>query len=190
MSYQPNNPNGQTTMANSSPVNIASDQSPIPHKVVFFTASTMVQRPANTTAYTVEDAITSSTSAPSALYIPNIVDTSGGAFFINEVIITSSAAQAVLPYFKLFISDTYFVPTNDNAAFDISEAENNANTTLITLNEQGSFVNSSRVAATNLQQIFKTNSGDKGVYVGIIADNAYTPVSAERFKITLKGYTT
>jgi len=77
MAYNPNNPNGQATMANSAPVTIASDQpTPSPHNIT----QTQVHK----------DGVYTNTQTSTSIWAP----ASGKKFVITDITVTSGGTVA------------------------------------------------------------------------------------------------
>jgi hypothetical protein len=148
-------------------------------------------RPANTTQYAIGDAVSDSTSSPTVLEFANIATNVTKTIIIQEVMITSSAAQATLPQFKLWLFNASPTAINDNSAFTLTDAENNTCQATIELTSpnviSSKATNNSRLEITNLQRIIRAGSSSLSLYGLLEARNAYTPISGEIFTIALKG---
>ncbi len=144
-------------------------------------------RPANTTAYAVGDAVSNSTSAPTVLEFENIAQEQSKTIIVQEAIITSSQKGSPLPQFNLWLFNASPTAINDNAAFSLSDTENNTVQAVIPLTSQFSATLNSRVEATNLQRIVRTGSSTNSIYALLEVTNVYTPASGETLTITLKG---
>lgn len=152
-----------------------------------FNVNTTITRPADTTAYAVGDAITDSTSAPTTASVSSVGSGNSGAIEIDSVIVTSTVKGTILPYLKLFISNASFTATNDNSAFALSDAENDAGACVIDMGAPYSATNNARLDRHDLGIVMNTGASDNKLYLALIADNAYTPASGEVFKIILRG---
>lgn len=142
-------------------------------------------RPADTTAYAVGDAVTNSTSAPTAfqLDLGALGAVNGQAIEIRKLVVVSSAKQATLPLFNVFLSDSTFTATNDNAALDIADATMEADGSWFNCDVQNSTASNSRVAYLGCPSPMVLAAADTKLYGTIQAANAYIPVSAEKFTI-------
>ena len=89
------------------------------------TVTTSVTRPANTTAYAINDAWADSDSAPTAggFTFTSAARASGGSGIITDAIITNSGDPAIQLQGEIYIFDTSVTAINDNAAFAITDAE-------------------------------------------------------------------
>lgn len=106
---------GAQTSANSLPVVGPNDE--------FVTVSVDVTRPADTTAYAVNDSISNSTSAPTTFTISNAAKASGGSGIIIDVVVLSSNSPVTTLQGEIFIFDSSVISANDNATFTLSDAE-------------------------------------------------------------------
>ena len=89
----------------------------------FVTVSVDVTRPANTTAYAINDCLSDSTSAPTTFTIANAAKASGGSGLITDVIVLSDADPAIPLQGEIFLFDSAVTSPNDNAAFALSDAD-------------------------------------------------------------------
>ncbi len=158
--------------------------------------SDTLARPADTTQYAAGDQVTDSTTAPSVLTFSNVglytlpesADASG---VIVAATCVSSANQSTKPNFELWLFQSTHAPNNDNAAWAPSDAILNDALGVITFDSwkigtvtsgadgnAASFVENKTIA-------FQCADSDEDLYGLMVARNAYTPVSAEIFTITL-----
>ncbi len=152
----------------------------------FVTCSTDVTRPADTTAYAVNDAISDSTSSPTSggYTFTSAARASGGSGIITDAIITTSADAGTLLQGEIWLFNTSVTNINDNAAFAVSDAEIKTCVGKIpfTLEDAG---NNGFFHATNLNIGF-TCSGSANLRYLLKAKNAYTPASAEVITCVIK----
>lgn len=148
-------------------------------------------RPADTTAYAAGDAVTDSTTAPTALTFTGCAGQDGGSGLIIGALLQDSANQATKGQFELWLFTDSPTPDNDNALFTPTDAENR---TLVCIIEfSAAFVGDATSGAggncvyqaTAINKAFRTDADDRELYGLLVVRNAYTPVSAERFDITL-----
>lgn len=87
------------------------------------TISTTVTRPADANAYTANDALADSTSAPTVggFTLSSMARASGGSGTITDAVISTSAGTALQGEIWLF--DQAVTAVNDNAAFTVSDAD-------------------------------------------------------------------
>ena len=147
--------------------------------------STNYNRPSNTDAYAVGDAVTNSTSAAAVfqLDLSTIGAVNGQSVEIRKLAVVSSAKQATLPLFKAYLSSTTFMATNDNAALDIDDTTMEAGGSWFNLDTQNSTASNSRVANVGVHEPMILAAADNKIYGILQANNAYVPVSGEKFTI-------
>lgn len=172
--------NGQATMANSQPSVIASDQAAL------VTCSTSVTRPADTNAYTANDVWADSTSAPTSggFTLTNAGGLSGGSGVISDIMFTSSAVPGTLLQGELHIFNQAATAVNDNAAWNLSDADalNRIAVVPFTLTADA---NNSFLHVQNLNIGF-TCSGSANLRFLVKVKNAYTPASGEVLTVVAK----
>ncbi|HUW11158.1 MAG TPA: hypothetical protein VM537_15620 [Anaerolineae bacterium] len=149
---------------------------------------TSYTRPANTTAYTANDAMSDSTSAPACLTFSNCARRKGGSGFVLGVTAISGANQTTLPQLTLYIFDTSVTATNDNSEFNLGDAD--------AVNLIGSFqftgfeaLDETSGANGNAKDealpvgggpfAFRCGTTGQDLYGLVKVENAYTPVSGE-----------
>ncbi|MER8941367.1 hypothetical protein NKH82_17930 [Mesorhizobium sp. M0915] len=143
------------------------------------TVSVDITRPADTTTYAINDALSDSTSAPTVggFTFANAVRAAGKTAFLTDLIVTSSNPAATALQGEIYIFDTAFTAINDNAAFGVSDAE------IKTLVAKIPFAmavgtNNNHVHVQNLG-IALTAIGGRDFRFGIKVLNAYVPANAE-----------
>lgn len=150
------------------------------------TISTDVTRPADTTAYAINDAIANSTSAPTTggFTFSGAARISGGSGIITDLWVASSADPATPLQGEVIIFDQAVTAINDNAAFAVSDAEIKTALAIIpfTLQDMG---NNDAGHVQNLSIGF-TCVGSADLRFLVRAKNAYAPASAEVFTYRLK----
>jgi hypothetical protein len=151
------------------------------------TVSTDVTRPADTTAYAVNDAISDSTSAPTSggFTLSNIARKSGGSALITDVIVTTSNDAATPLQLEIFFFNTSVTNINDNAAFAVSDAE--IKTCIGRVGLALEDVGNNGYAHIQNVNILVTCSGSANLRFLLRAKNAYTPANAEVFTIIVKA---
>ncbi len=150
------------------------------------TVSTDVTRPADTTAYAANDALSNSTSAPTAggFTFTSAARISGGSGIITDAIISTSGDLATLLQGEIWLFDTSVTNVNDNAAWVVSDAEIKTCVGKIpfTLEDAG---NNGFAHVQNLGIGF-TCSGTANLRFLVKVKNAYTPASSEVITVRLK----
>lgn len=150
------------------------------------TVKVSVTRPADVLQYAAGDAISDSTSAPTAggFTITNAGRKSGGSCIITDVCVTSDNDPATRLAGEIFIWDQSVTNINDNVAFGVTDAEmrncvgvipfslfdsgNNGYCHVMGLNMMATCV-----GTANLRFLLRTR-------------NAYTPASAEVIQVAFK----
>ena len=147
-------------------------------------------RPANTTQYTANDAMSDSTSAPTALTFAGCAARGGGSGYILGLTAISSANQSTLPQYTLYLFDGTVAPTatNDNAEFNLADASANL---LIGSFALANFAAVDETSGTNgnaedqaeptggFPIAFTCGAGITDLYGLVKVENGYTPVSGE-----------
>lgn len=195
---------GQKAMAASLPVVLASDQASIP------VASTLqageahageiggnisqvtveLTRPSDTTAYTIGDVVSNSTSATVLLVFTNVARVNAGTGYIVAAILNTDK-KSITPRLRVHLYNASN-PTvsNDNAAhrelyadigkkithFDMPAMVTPADTTNSTL---------SRTVENNIRIPYVCAAASRTLYILLEAMDAFTPASAEKFSLTL-----
>ena len=163
---------------------------PLPVNVGFRTVEILkfITRPANTTAYAADDAI-SDTSADNLYNFNNAARSPGGSGTIDKCVIVDSADAATRPDLELWLFNTPPAKTTDNSAWAVSDTELNFLTGIIVL-PAGDFKRGA--ASGNLAQMqanlgipFVCRPSSTSLYGQLVVRNAYTPASGEIFTITL-----
>lgn len=149
------------------------------------TASTDLTRPADTTAYAAADAISDSTSAPTAggFTLTGVARASGKSGVITDMIVTSSNPAGGLNA-ELWVFDTAVTAVNDNAAFAISDAEVKTLVAVVPFTLAAGANN----AAAHIQNLMAgfTTVGSANLRYLIRVVSAYTPISGEVITVRAK----
>lgn len=152
-----------------------------------FAISVDVTRPADTTAYAANDALSDSTSSPTSggFTFSNAARASGGSGIITDAIITTSADASTLLQGEIWIFNTSVTNINDNSAFAVSDSEIKTYVGKIpfVMEDAG---NNGSYHATNLNIGF-TCSGSANLRFLVKVKNAYTPANAEVLTFVIKG---
>ncbi len=154
------------------------------------TVDATVTRPADTTAYAANDAISDSTSSPTSggFTLTGMARASGGSGILDDIVITSTNDPATLLQGELWIFDQSITNVNDNAAFSLSDTDAAKLVAVIPFTLQttqaGSGANS--YAQISGLGIGYTCSGSANLRFLLKAKNAYTPASAEALKVRCK----
>jgi hypothetical protein len=152
-------------------------------------------RPSDTNAYTAGDVVADSTSAATVLTFPRCAVGRNGT--IRSALLIDGAAQATKLSADLFLFDT--APAtygNDNEAFVPTDAEMKTAIGVISLDGTAAAnikVGDATAGAggncivqlSGLDIPFQCVPGSSDLFGVLVARNAYTPVSAETFRIKL-----
>lgn len=149
-------------------------------------------RPANTTAYSIGDCITDSTSSPSAITFSGVAQRNAGPFLIGHATLLYEAAPpATIPNIDLLLFNKTSAPTanNDNAAFNPSNADMETCIGIIQftsgLQTQGS---SNMIYYAQPTIIAKAGASLADIYGLLRTNTAFTPGSAAKFFLALGIY--
>jgi hypothetical protein len=159
-----------------------------------FSVNLEITRPANTTGYTKGDIVNNNGS----IVLPEFNFTSYGDVANRQIIIKTisvtsnrtTGAPRIDPYMYFFHSNTFIgQDLTDNMVFDLSYSEMTAKkeaieTNNFTLINDGS--NCYLIYKNNLYNLCTLDSNKK-LYLALVPSANYTPVSAEKFYVTIKG---
>ena len=148
--------------------------------------STSIARPADTTAYAVNDAISDSTSAPTSggFSFASAARVSGGGGRITDLFVTSTNNAGTNLQGELWIFDQSVTAINDNAAWNLSDADVQNALAVIPFALITEANNSwAHVQGLNIGFVC---SGSANLRFLVKAKNAYTPASAEVLRFRLK----
>jgi hypothetical protein len=159
--------------------------------LIVSTASTVVQasitRPSDTTAYASGDAISNSTSAPTAIALACGRLAGLGGVITHAMVLSSVAGTAFA--FELYLFDTALAAAAflDNAAVAVTDAELLRLQAVIPFASADSVtVGANRVLGrSDVGKAFKCAAADTNLYAVLVARGAYTPASAEVITIVL-----
>jgi hypothetical protein len=147
--------------------------------------STTVTRPADTTAYAINDCISDSTSAPTCFTLTGAVRKSGGSILITDVIVVSNNDPATPLQGEVILFNQAVTSANDNAAFAVSDSDALFLVGIIPF-VTTDFGNNDIAHVQDLS-ILATASGSANLRFLLRARNAYTPANAEQITVIIKG---
>lgn len=151
------------------------------------TVTTDITRPANTTQYAVNDALSNSTTAPTTggFSFTGIARKSGGSVLITDLLVTSSNDAATPLQGEVFIFDQAVTNINDNAVFAVSDAQIKTCVARVgfALEDVG---DNGQYHAQNLN-ILATCVGSADLRFLIRVKNTYTPASGEVITVIIKA---
>ena len=146
-------------------------------------------RPANTTAYAANDAVTNSASAGVPIPFARAARYFGGSGYVTSVTLTSDTANAANATFDLILySDSAGIATPaDNAAFPLDSTNASKRIGIVTLSLQtyGTGSTAAIGTATNLNIPFQCASYSNHIYGILVAKAAYQPKHTGRFTIRI-----
>lgn len=149
------------------------------------TCSTDITRPADTTAYTANDALSDSTSAPTSggFTFTSAARKSGGSGIITDLLVMSSNATGGMQG-EIWIFDTSVTNINDNAAFAISDSEIKTVVGKVPFTTVADTNNA--LAHVQSLNIGFTCSGSANLRFLVKLKASYTPASAEVITVRIK----
>lgn len=158
--------------------------------IVGATVDATVTRPADTTAYAANDAISDSTSAPTSggFTLTGMARASGGSGILDDIVVTSTNDPATLLQAELWIFDQSITNVNDNAAFALSDTDVAKLVAVVPFTMQTTVAGSGTNSYAQISGlgIGYTCVGSANLRFLLKAKNAYTPASAEAIKVRCK----
>src|SRR3990167_2587909 len=150
-------------------------------------------RPSNTTAYTAADVVANSTTAATILTFSGVVSVPGGSGIISSAWLIDSAAESTKLQADLFLFAVAPVTYgNDADAFAPTDSEMFDCVGVIEFDGPNDFVVGSGnglipggFLGGHGSLRFQCAQGSVDIYGVLVARNAYTPASAEVFKILI-----
>lgn len=148
-------------------------------------------RPSDTTAYASGDVINESTTAGTVWTFDNCARENGGGGVISRVLVGDSANQSTKAVLELWLFTATLTADFDNAAFTPTDAEMLTLVGVVQL--PNVFVGDATSGAGGncvyssgqIHLPFECAAASETLYGVLVPRNAYTPVSAEVFDITL-----
>lgn len=149
--------------------------------------STDITRPADVLQYAINDAWADSTSAPTTggFTLAAMARLSGGSGVITDIMITSSAVPGTLLQGELHIFNAAVTAMNDNAAWNLSDADAKKRVAVHSFTLLAD-ANNSYVHLQNLSDGF-TCVGSADLRYLVKVKNAYTPISGEVLTVLAKS---
>lgn len=146
-----------------------------------------VTRPNDTTQYAVNDALSSSTSAPAVATLSGVVSSNGGAGIVRGATLVKSGTATTDAALTVLLLRNTFTGLEDNAAVDLSDAEARTIIGGFSFAEADALALGANVVwcKTNLDIPFVCESTSDDLYVVFRWDDTYTPAAQERFDLTL-----
>jgi hypothetical protein len=179
-------PAGQTTMANSRPVTIASDQSPISIASKGYGTSNTITRTADTNVYANNDVIGSATGSTAAFTLSNIGPSTGGEVMLTSVSLEIDASAIISgeTSYRLYLYNiTPPSALGDNTAWDLPSGDRSSFLGYIDLGTPVSLGSTIYVEVNTINKQIKLSTSN--VFGYLVTNGGYTPTSARVYKITL-----
>lgn len=149
-------------------------------------------RPNNVTPYAAGQALSDSTSAPTAFQLAGCARANGGTGIVTDVEVIDEAVQATPAELELWLFNGPYTAsgnTNDGGTFQPALADLRANLIgVVALPSSASYRsgNARVYQASNLGLAFKVLSPNAtSLYFALVVRNAYTPVANERFDVNV-----
>jgi len=143
-------------------------------------------RPADTTAYAINDAVSDSTSAPTILTFANAARANGGSGYIVKAELCTDQAACVAA-FRLHLFTTIVTPYNDNAAYTALYANRASRVGYIdfpAVAQEGAG-STSAFALWLGQLLYVCDAAATSLYGLLETKSIFTPASAQAFNIKL-----
>lgn len=155
-----------------------------------FKATANFARPANTTQYALNDAITDSATAPTILNVDLAsFGASVGQFFAitNARVISNVKPSANQLMVNLWVFMTAFAGTNDNSELSVDDATAQTGGVVIPCQNTFQTANNARCISDCGNWMGKLATDDTNLYFTLQDASAYTPQSGETFHIVIEG---
>ena len=150
------------------------------------TQSVEITRPADTTAYTANDAINSSTSEPVAFEFTGMAVAAGGGGMLAQVKVETDIAAMAAQQLRLwFFNATPANIANDNAAFVHYYADKAKRLFYIDVNMNALLAGSDVIVGVTLPLFESYNCAATSLFVLVQALTGFTPTSAGKLYVTL-----
>lgn len=187
---------GQQTAANSLSAVLSSDNNVVTPRITHKRVQTTYTRPANTTTYTANAVLCNSTSAGTILTFSGMALANAGFGKIYSAILREGANQTLKLESELWLFRSSITMQNDNVAFAPSAANLDDCIGVIAFSAGASKTGTVTAGASgnNLYAgllpdsqplAYTTGASDTNLYGVLVVRNAYVPVSAETFSVTL-----
>lgn len=178
---------GSKTTANSLAVTLPSDLSMLPVGGATVTASVTRTRPADTTGYSIGDAVTDSSSASTAIVFTNMARVNAGTGYITKALLKSNLSTMVA-VFRLHLYSATPTLVNDNNLFTEMWADAPNYLGFIdfesTTTENGAS-DSCKSLNKDVRLAFNCAAGTTSIFGVLQTKTAFTPTSGQLFTIKL-----
>lgn len=143
-------------------------------------------RPNDTTAYTIDDAVSDSTSSPNAIDFLRTSGTKGK--FLRVTRVTLSKTGLANPDLQLWLFNKDITPINDNAAFSISDDDARFLKAVINLYTPYQAVNNCFYDTGEIAKDILLDSNESTLYGLLRTVEAFTPAAQEIFRFKLYSH--
>lgn len=185
--------NFTTTDASSATVTVAAsdDGAAKAAKIVSFRFDSQATytRPANTTAYSANQAIADSTSSPNPLTFTSVARANAMGGIILDATLVIDEKNATAAEFHLWLFNASPTATNDGSAFAPSTSDSNKcfGPIIFTPANMSDGSNSRLYRAVNLPLVFTCGASTTSIYGLLTTRTGFTPVSGATYQFNLKG---
>ncbi len=139
-------------------------------------------RPADTAQYAINDTIAASTSTAYAIEVANVGAVPGQNVNVVGAYCSSTNPAATPVSLSVWLFNSPPASPVDNAAFAITDGENDTVVGVIPISTWVKSANNSRGQAHTMKLPLKCAAADTSLYALIVANNEYQPISGEVFK--------
>ncbi len=158
-------------------------------KIIFHSAqpTATLTRPNDSNPYVAGDAIADSTSSPTAISFSGCGRLNGGYGVLEDATVVISTKSTVAPELHLLLFDASPTPTNDNAAFAISDADMQTCQCLVIFSPSNMTDGSNNrlYKMSNRSQKFKCGSSTTTLYGLLLTKSDFTPAAQDTFQFDL-----
>lgn len=153
-------------------------------KITIIKSEAKLTRPNDTTAYTLGDAISNSTSAPTTIQFERVSGTAGRFVRVSRLTINKTGVS--VPSLQLWLFTKNVTATNDNSAFSLTDADNINTAAVINLYTVNTAVNNSFYDSGEISVDIELDSAETKLYGLIKTMEDFTPEAQEVFRLTLQ----
>ena len=145
-----------------------------------------VIRPADTTAYVVDDVLSDNTVAPTLLTFSDVARVNGESGWVISAVMVTDRAEEIRPQVRLMLFDTAPAAQNDNAQFAPTDADALRVVGWIDFNAYQDGAVNTIYFVNNLDVGFRCATGSRSMYGIPVMKNAYVPVANEKFDFRIE----
>ena len=179
---------GQTTMANSMSVSVASNQSTLPVAGNLITVTTELTRPSDATAYTAGDMLSNSTSTTVPITLSSIMRVSGGSGYIVGIRVSTNL-KSITPRLRVhFFNANNATLSADNAPYKELYADGSKRLgyyDLGAMTTEADSTNSDMSRTFDQTMRIPIVAADSNLYAVLVPLDAFTPASGQKFSLSV-----